>query len=298
MTRFPSLANLKLFLLVARYRSFSRAATEAHLSQPALSRTIRLIEEELGVRLFDRNSRNVVLTAAGEALYPVVDRLTADYEGAFSELIQTFSGARGRVIVGALPSVAARQLPQAIASFHRENPEVEIILHDRISATLAQELRERRIDLAVTTDPRAPDIRFDSKFEDDYVLVCRADSALAEAATARWHDLATRPFVAMASGSSVRAFTDHMLTSLGIVVKPLYECTHLTTAGGLIDSCNAVIALPRSATALLVSPNLTLRPLIPRVSRAIGISRLDARTLPPAAEGLWRHLVEQWEPQS
>ena len=95
--------SLRLFLQIARSLSFSETARIANLSQPALSRTIKLLEEDLAVRLFDRNSRNLRLTAAGAALLPTVERLTADFDLAFRELAQTFDGQRGRVIVGALP---------------------------------------------------------------------------------------------------------------------------------------------------------------------------------------------------
>ena len=116
MARAPSMTSLRLFLQVARTCSFSETARAANLSQPALSRTIKLLEEDLGVRLFDRNSRNVMLTTAGAALVPIVERLTADFDLAFRELDQTFSGERGRVVVGALPSIAADFLPRAIAN--------------------------------------------------------------------------------------------------------------------------------------------------------------------------------------
>jgi len=108
MRRPPSLTSLRLFMQVAHHRSFSEAGRVANISQPALSRTIKLLEEELGVRLLDRNSRNVTLTTAGEALLPVVERLTADFDGAFHELAETFSGARGRVVVGVLLTMLAK----------------------------------------------------------------------------------------------------------------------------------------------------------------------------------------------
>ena len=112
-----SLITLRIFLRVAQTCSFSETARLEHVSQPALSRTIRLLEEQLGARLFDRDTRNVTLTAAGAQLQPIAERLISEYDLAFTDLAQALSGERGRVTVGALPSslrpsCQLRALPQ------------------------------------------------------------------------------------------------------------------------------------------------------------------------------------------
>src|SRR5438034_1085398 len=208
MRRNPSLSSLRLFMQVAYNRSFSETGRLANVSQPALSRTIRLLEEELGVKLFDRNSRNVSLTSAGEALLPIVERLSADFDHAFSELSLSFSGERGRVVIGALPSVAAGMLPDVIASFTARHPQVEINLHDHMSGALYQQMVERQIDLAVTTPPPSAEFEFEPLIEDPMVLV--APLALAEELDqpAFWSIFARHPFIAMAPRSSVRELTD------------------------------------------------------------------------------------------
>ena len=87
MARTPTLTSLRLFLQVAGSRSFSETARAANLSQPALSRTIKLLEEDLGVRLFDRNSRNVHLTSAGAARL-VIDVWLGIRSGIFDRIRQ------------------------------------------------------------------------------------------------------------------------------------------------------------------------------------------------------------------
>jgi molybdenum-dependent DNA-binding transcriptional regulator ModE len=99
--------QLSGFLQVAATGSFSEAAQMLNISQPALSRTVRNIEEAVGERLFDRDTRNVVLTPAGEALRPIAERLVAEFSDGFSELAQFVAGKRGRITIAALPSVAA-----------------------------------------------------------------------------------------------------------------------------------------------------------------------------------------------
>lgn len=289
MARYPSLSSLRLFLLVARSGSFSEAARVANLSQPALSRTIKLLEEDLGVRLFDRNSRNVNLIAAGSTLVPTVERLTTDFELAFRELNQTFEGMRGRVVVGALPSAAAILLPQIVAEFRARRPQVDVIIRENLKEGLHQSLQDRLIDFVISTPPAdSEDIDFSPLFEDECVLVCRPEEAAAIADPAPWSVFRDFPFIGMEPRSSVRVLTDAAFARADIVTPALYECSQLATVGGLISAGLGVSLLPRSTLPLLAAGGAVVgRPLrSPQVSRTIGISRLRGRTLVPAAEAL------------
>ena len=294
MARTPSLTSLRLFLQVAASRSFSETARTANLSQPALSRTIKLLEEDLGVRLFDRNSRNVHLTSAGAALLPIVERLTGDFDLAFRELTQTFEGQRGRVVVGALPSVTINLLPKAIAAFRQTHPQVEIIVRENPAGGLYQSLHDRMIDFAVSTPPAAADgFAFEPLFDDDCILVCRPADAAAIPDPAPWRIFRELPFIGMEPRSSVRMLTDAAFAKADIVTPALYECAQVATVGGLISAGLGVSLLPRSTLPLLAGGGAvawrTMRP--PRVSRTIGVSRLQDRTLAPAAEALLATLV-------
>jgi LysR family transcriptional regulator, carnitine catabolism transcriptional activator len=295
MQRRPSLNSLRLFLQVAQNRSFSETSRLANVSQPALSRTIRLLEEELGTRLFDRNSRNVSLTAAGEAMLPIVERLTADFDHAFSELSLTFSGTRGRVVVGALPSVAASSLPRAIATFQQTHPQVDIIVRDQLSGTLYQQMQERQIDLAITTPPEEGAFRFEPFMEDPLVLVCRAGSEHDTGGRpVAWSVFEGRPFIGMAPRSSVRELTDMAMHKAGVTARTLFDCTQLATVGAMIEAGLGITALPRSTIPMIQSPALALAPLEqPQISRTIGVAHLADRTLPPAADAFLRHFLAE-----
>ena len=290
----PSLSSLRLFTLVAYKRSFSEAGRTANVSQPALSRTIRSLEEQLGTRLFDRDSRNVRLTSAGEALLPIVERLTADFDHAFLELAQSFRGERGRVVVGALPSVAAGTLPHAIATFRTSHPQVEIVLRDHLSGTLYQQMQDRQVDLAITTPPEEGDFIFSPLMKDALVMVVAAGSTLDTPEDARWTMFAQHPFIAMAPRSSVRELTDLAMATAGVSVRGLYDCTQLATVRALIEAGLGITALPESTLGMLQRGRIASRPLVePRIERAIGLAHPRNRTLPPAADAFRRHLLEQ-----
>ena len=297
MARKPSLSSLRLFMQVAYNRSFSETGRLTNVSQPALSRTIRLLEEQLEVRLFDRNSRNVELTSAGEALLPIVERLTADFDHAFSELAQNFAGERGRVVVGALPSVAAGMLPSLLASFHATHPQVDITLRDSISGALLQQLNERQIDLAITTRTDEADLIFTPLMQDDMMLVVAAGGPHDSGEPASWTLLGEHPFIAMAPRSSVRELTDVVMARANVSSKPLYECTHLSTVGALIEAGLGITALPRSTLDMLQRGRIAARPLIdPVVERTIGIARAAGRSLSPAADAFLLHLLASVRP--
>lgn len=287
MQRTPSLSSLRLFLHVAHSLSFSETARQANLSQPALSRTIKLLETDLGVRLFDRNSRNVALTPAGAALLPTVERLTSDFDQAFRELHQTFQGLKGRVFVGALPSMSANLLPRVIADFRKTRPHVEIIVRENLSEGLLQNLQERMIDFAISTPPvGTTEVEFGQLLIDESVLVCRPEDLDAIPDPAPWSIFETRPFIHMEARSSVRIMTDAAMAKAGVSVARQYECTQLATVGGFITAGIGISLMPKSTLPLLaVGGPIAWRSLAPpNVSRQIGLIRLSGRSLSPAAD--------------
>lgn len=117
--------QIHYFLKVAQTLNMTRAAEELHVSQPSLSRQIKLLEEELDVLLFERLPQGLRLTPAGEALRTHLEAVAAQLEQT-TRLMKPFaSGARGRIRIGAIPSLAATFLPAALAAFLRTHPEVE-----------------------------------------------------------------------------------------------------------------------------------------------------------------------------
>ncbi|MBO9574553.1 MAG: LysR family transcriptional regulator [Sphingobium sp.] len=268
-------------------RSFSETARLANVSQPALSRTIKLLEEELGARLFDRDTRHVDLTPAGEALFPVVVRLLEDFDGAFSELTQTLSGQRGRVVLGALPSVAASILPSLLVRFHEDFPQVEVVLQDSLAGAIYRQLRDREVDIAILPPPEAHETDFDFEplLADPCALVCRRKKDDEPALPAEWTTFTDHRFIAMAKPSSVRELTDAAFIRADIAVRPLYECTQLATVGAMIAAGLGISALPLSTRSMLSAYDLDWLPLDdPRAERTVGIAYLANRSLSPAAE--------------
>lgn len=285
--------QLLCFQAVAETGSFSEAARRLGLSQPALSRAVQVLEEALGARLFDRDTRNVALTPVGAELLPIAERLGAEFGGAFGELARFVAGGRGRVTVAALPSIAAVLLPAAIAALAAERPDVEVLIHDGLSGAVGDAVRDGRAEIGLAVQP-TPSARLDYRplLADAFGLVCRDEDPLAVRDKSTWSIFAERPFVAMAPASSVRLMTDSVFLQSGLAVTPLYQCAFLGTAGSLVAAGLGITALPRLTVPLTAAPGLVWRPLArPAVRRQMGVVTRPNRSLSPAAAALLR-LIE------
>lgn len=297
MVRRPNMHSIKVFVTVANLASFTRAANDLHISQPALTRTVQGLEEQLGARLFERTSRTVRLTKEGEAFRPIAIEILNGYERAFDEIDAIFSGKRGRVIVGTLPSFAAITLPLLISRFKASHPDIEIVVKDSLSGDIERSFANREIDLAVIAKPNfANFLTFTPILEEEFGLVCRDDDELAGARSVDWSVFGTHSFIAMSPLSSVRRSSDAGMAIAGLEVRPLFECAHLATVGRMIEAGLGVSALPRSVLPLLTHQGLAwIRLVQPVVTRQIGLATHSHRSLSPAGESFARYLLKDTE---
>ncbi|HUU13315.1 MAG TPA: LysR family transcriptional regulator [Terriglobia bacterium] len=127
------LHQLRYFMAVARFGSFTRAAEHEHVAQPSLSQQIRKLEDELGVRLFDRLGRRSKLTPLGVRFLEHARRVLAEVEGARQEVEELLGLRRGTVWVGAIPTVAPYLLPKTLAAFAKADPEIAVSVKEDLT---------------------------------------------------------------------------------------------------------------------------------------------------------------------
>jgi DNA-binding transcriptional LysR family regulator len=149
--------QLAYFAAVARTRHFTRAAELVGVSQPTLSKQIRVLENSLGSPLFVRNRGQIELTSAGEALLPHAQRILIDVEGAQRSVDEVAGLRRGRVRLGATPSLCDGLLPDLLARFHDRHPGIKLEVQEAGSRVLTRELGQGRLDLALLIVPLRPD---------------------------------------------------------------------------------------------------------------------------------------------
>jgi len=255
-----SIRHLRAFTTLAAVRSFTRAAEQCHLSQPAFSALIQNIEDHAGVRLFNRSTRNVELTAEGALFETVAVRLLNDMTHAFDELNDHANRRRGRVTIAALPTVAAGALPPVLTDFRARHPGIEIVLKDVTADTCLEILRNNQADLALSA-PISPgrDLVSEPLLSDRFYFVCRNDHPLAKRKELVARDVLDQPIIKFARTSSIRQHLDAAFYPSGPPTE--FEVNHLVTAAGLIASGIGATLVPTLALFQFQMPGLVAVPI-------------------------------------
>lgn len=280
------LSRLSAFAEVASALNFTAAARSLNVSQPALTRTIHLLEQDVGARLFDRTSRKVQLTPAGHEMLPIVERLLHDAETAAAEMTSFVEGRRGVIRIAAIPSLVGTVLAQAIKAFSAERPEVRFQIDDALSGAVVDRVVRGEADFGLAAAP-SPDVRlsFEGLLQEPIGLVCRRDDPLARRRQLRWGDVADRGFVAMSPSTSLRGITDAAFPQAGLAVEPRYGCSVVGSVGRLIEAGLGISAMPELCMRQLDASRLTWRRLErPSVSRQSGLVLRAGYSLAPTAE--------------
>ncbi|MFI0981088.1 LysR family transcriptional regulator [Streptomyces sp. NPDC021093] len=285
--------QLRYFVAVAESRHFTRAAEELHVAQPSLSQQIRSLERELGADLFTRARGNIALTDAGEALLPLARRILADTDTARLEVQELAQLRRGRVRLGATPSLCTGLLPDVLRTFHDAHPGIQLLVEEGGSHDLVRELARGALDLALVVLPLptpSPALTTVELLHEDLVVVS-SPSARAPRRPVRIADLRDEPMVMFRHGYDLRELTVAACRAEG------FEPT-FTVEGGEMD---AVLGFVRAGLGVAVVPRmvaeragtgLRVTPLArPGLRRTIALAHRSDVAPPRAARELQRVLL-------
>lgn len=212
------LQQLRYVLAVAETSNFTRAAERCQVVQSALSHQIAALERELGARLFERTSRRVRLTPAGEAFLPAARECLEAADRARAEVAAAGGEIRGRLAVGAIPTVTAVDLPVALRDYRRRHPRVRITLTSAGSEDLVERVRQGRVDVAfLGLPPRAEPkgVRSRRLGGGELVAVVAPDHPLA-GGESDLRSLADEPFIDFRAGAAGRAQSDEAFAAAGV----------------------------------------------------------------------------------
>ncbi|SDI26013.1 LysR family transcriptional regulator [Propionivibrio dicarboxylicus] len=282
-----SLKLLKAFLALCEHRNFTRAAEHCHVSQSAFSGMIFRLEDEVGTRLFDRDTRNVALTPEGELFAEAAQHLVSDIQWTFSNLNDYVTKKKGRVRVAALPSIAGEWLPQIIAEYRRRYPGINVEIHDVLSDHCLELLQNGLVDIAMAA-PNVPPEQYASElfYADSFFLICRRDHPLATREMVAIDDLRGCDFIHLAGTASIHQFVVKAIGATGVNPSS-FEIRNLATMAGLILQGLGVSLLPELTLYQFRHPELTTIPLAPPgISRSIHIIWRKDRPLSVAAEAM------------
>ncbi|MEW6256414.1 MAG: LysR substrate-binding domain-containing protein [Pseudomonadota bacterium] len=281
-----TIRQLEVFACAARALSFTQAAQQLGISQPALSETIRRMEGELGLRLFHRSTRRLALTKEGRALAGLAEEVARDVRSGLQD-IAARGARRPRVTIALLPSIAAALLPRAADQLRAAFPEAELNVCDVLHERAVGLVEDGIADLAVTMRPASEGLIYEPLGADRVHLLMRRGHALSGRAPLAWAALQTHPFVALARTTSVRTLVDGGLAAADAAVVPRFEVEQIPSAVALVAAGLGVTALPELTFAMFPRAGLSTRPLEqPVVMRAFGLISRAGRPLSPAANAL------------
>ncbi|MCX7624038.1 MAG: LysR family transcriptional regulator [Thermomicrobium sp.] len=290
-----SLRQLQVFRAVARHRSFSRAAEELVISQPAVSAQIKSLEQVLNVPLFQRTGRGVELTEAGRQLLPYAERMLDLLEEALTAVHELRAAQRGRVRVAASTTAGIYVVPKALGAFHRAYPGVELSLDVLNRYAVQQRLLAGDADLAIMgliEDPQ--DLEIAQFLPNELVVIASPRHPLARRHRIPLEEIAREPFLVREIGSGTRSDTERIFAEAGF---PLRVAMELRSNGAIKQAVAAdlgVAVMPRDAIGLeLETGRLVVLDVqgFP-VRRWWSLVRRAGRPVSPAADALWHFLLQ------
>jgi DNA-binding transcriptional LysR family regulator len=292
-----NMRQVRAFVSVAHCKSFTRAAALLNISQPALTVQIRKLEEALGIRLVDRNSRTVDITRVGRELIPVFQRILHELDSVVVDTRALATQQHGVVRIAALPSFAAGLLPAVITRFRRAHPRMSFVVKDSVASRVNASVKSEDVDIGITggqlTDP---DLEVLHASEDRMHVVFPGHHPFARKRKITFDDIANTPLVLMASETSVRAIVDAAFVAAGKFPIPACEAIYMMTAVGMVKAGLGVTLLPASAKEVRAEPSLKSRVIDdPAFVRPIAVIKKANRTLPPAAQLFYEQIVEAME---
>jgi DNA-binding transcriptional LysR family regulator len=290
------LDDLRAFVAVAELRSFNAAAQLIHLSQPALTRRVQKLEENLGVSLLERTTRRVELTTVGRDFLPKARRLLDDLDASLLSVREIAEHRSGLVNIACIPTAAYYFLPDVIATYSKTYPNIRIRVVDEGANAVLQSVLNGEVELGITLlGTQESEITFDPLVEEPFVLACRGDHELAARKEVSWQELKPYRFITVGRLSGNRLILDLQLAQTDWRPRWFYEVQHLSTSLGLVEAGLGIAALPRMSLPAGPHPVLASRPLInPVVTRTVGIVRRRGASLSPAGQRFYDMLMQRW----
>jgi DNA-binding transcriptional LysR family regulator len=241
--------HLRYFLAVAEHSSFTRAAEAVHVSQPSLSVQIAALEEEVGVPLFDRLGRRVILTEAGQILREHAERVVHDLESGVQAIHELKGAERGRLTIGALSTVNSYLIPPLVSRFRRKFPNVSLHVQGRPSSDIIEDVLAARLDMGVCLLPVSDSrLAWQRLFDETLCLVAPTGAALSSSRL-RMRELAKLPLVLMPADYCLRKMIDAECRQAGVRPQVSVE---MTSPDGILEAV-------RQGAGFTILPTLFVR---------------------------------------
>ena len=291
-----NIKQVRAFLAVAQSMNFTHAASQLHLSQPALSLTIKALEENLGGKLLTRTTRHISLTPEGEALVPIAKQLLAQWENAEDEMRQRFALQLGKITIASMPAFAASLLPKAIQIYHASYPNIQVAINDVLSDIVIEMVRNNQVELGISFESSSLfDLSFYPLYEDTFIAILPKNHPLEQQERITWQALLEYKFITLQRPSSVRTMIENALNEAGIELKVAFDAHQLTTVGRMVSEGMGVAVVPALCRQQAIEQGAVCRPIIqPEIRRRVGVICQPRSQLSVAAAAMLDVLIETY----
>jgi DNA-binding transcriptional LysR family regulator len=276
-----TLKQIRAFVAAADTGSLTNAAVVVNSTQSSLSVLIRELEEAIGLRLFDRTTRKLMLTEAGQEYLIHAQRILAEVEHAHLSTTELVERKRGRVVIAAPPIMAAALLPAIIAEFHRTYPDISIVVEDMTPGDIVPAVASGQIDCGIGVFGETPNgVNAVAVLKERMLIVAKAGNPLLARPAIRWSDLRGQPVIAIKGSAQIRREVDVGLRLARITDKPVIEVRQMLTVLGMVSAGLGVAVWPSWATLFLAPFGVEGRPL------ADSAPHLDVAVITPSSRSL------------
>jgi len=241
--------QLRYLVSLAQELSFTRAAARSNIAQPALSRQIRKLEDELGTSLVDRTSRRVQMTAAGQRLVERATLILDQVDDARAEVLQVTQLTRGRLAIGATQTPGPLDFARLLYDFHSLHPGIELFVREELSVTIADRLRADEIDLGFVSDiPEAArsGLQMQRIAGEPLVIALPPGHRLATHPEIDFHELEGESFIAFPEGATIRQTFNQLAAAHGVDAKVAFVTTDTDRMRELVSLGLGISLLPLS----------------------------------------------------
>ncbi len=282
--------QLSYFKKVAEAKSISRAAEELLITQPAVSKQMKALEDELGERLFDRIGKKVFLTKAGEVLYARAEKILGSVDDAKKAVKALSEECSGELVIGTSDHISLHRLPSVLKAYITAFPKVDLKLRCHRSETVLELVSQNMVDLGVITLPKASGgLITRTIWEDPMSLVSPKGHPLGAVRSIKLRDIAAYGMILPEKGTTTRDRIESVFSRKGLSPNVSMEVAYIETIKGLVKAGLGVSILPDKAVEQDVEAGALVRTAIQdaRFSRNLGAVYLRDKFLSrPAREFL------------
>jgi DNA-binding transcriptional LysR family regulator len=276
--------QLEYFQTVARVQHMTHAAEILSISQPALSRSIAKLEEELGVPLFERQGRSIILNHYGQLFLKRVNRILKEFQEGKQELKELLDPGYGVVSLGFLHTLGPEIIPNLIGAFRSHYPKVTFQLNQNNSSSLIKQIDLGEFDLCLITPPDTKvQIQWVKLLSEELFVIVPVGHPLGDRESIVLDEIADESFISVKKGNALRQITDQLFQEAEIQPKIVFEGEELHTIAGLVATGFGVSLIPDIKD---LDPSKIARIPVrwPKCERSIGIAWVEGRYLSPSVK--------------